>query len=58
MAKKIEIQALDQRCDKWETIHLSEIRFSDNALYLGGPFKILVNDEVIFSTLAEEKEDV
>ena len=52
--RKVEIQALDQRVDKWETIHLSSIQFNDDALYIGGPFQILVDGKVVFSVMKRD----
>ena len=52
-AKKVEIQTLPQGSQKWKNIHLSQVKYSHDAIYVGAPFRIRVDDETIYEIRKE-----
>ena len=58
VSRTVKIQVLDQQVDEWRNLHLSEVKFHDDEFAIGGPFRILVNNDIIFSTMKEDLDDV
>lgn len=54
MTKKVEIQTINQGSHEWRNIHLSEVKFNDDALIMGGPIRILVDGESVYETGTEK----
>ena len=54
MAKKIEIQTIAQHEHEWRNIHLSEVKYNDDAIVMGGPIRILVDGENVYEIGIEE----
>ena len=54
MVKKIEIQTMAQHEHEWRNIHISEIRFNDDSVYMAGPIRILVDGNIVYEVGVEE----
>jgi len=54
MAKTIEIQTIAQHEHEWRNIHLSEVKYNDDAIVMGGPIRILVDGENVYEIGIEE----
>ena len=57
-ARKVEIQKYDHDALDWKPLPLSDVKFNDDALIIGGPFRILVNGKSVFTTMTEDLADV
>ena len=57
--KLVEIQQLEKTSySKWRNLKLSNVKYHDEAIMIALPFRILVDNVLVYSTLEEDLEDI